>query len=99
MARLRKDSLLAALSGALGKEIVFKQYRDKTIITKFPDMSNAGTSEKQKVRRELFKEAVDYASKINKDPVLKAKYEKKLKKNENVYHFAIKEFFKRRKKA
>lgn len=96
MARLRKNSILEALSGSLGKEIVFKQYADKTVVSKYPDMSKAGTSEKQKAQRELMKEAIAYASRINRDPVLKAKYLKMLKEKESVYRFAIKEFFEKR---
>ena len=59
-------------------------------------MRNAGRSEKQCVQRELLKEATAYASKINRNPVLRAKYEKKIRGKESVYHFAIKEFFEKR---
>jgi hypothetical protein len=98
MARLRKHSLLEALSGALGKEIVIKQYADKTVVSKYPDMSKVKASQRQRAQRELMAQANAYASSINRSPVLRAKYKKKLKAGESVYHFAIKEFFKKRKK-
>lgn len=98
MARLTKNSLLEALTGTLGKQLVFKQYHDKTVVSKCPDMTRVKPSRKQKDQRTLMKKANDYASKINRDPVLRKKYEKKLKKGESIFHRAKKEFFEMRKK-
>ena len=98
MARVTKNSLFEALSGALGKEIVFKQYQDKTVVSRYPDMSKHKATERQKVQRNLMKEANAYASKIKRDPGFKAAYEKKLKPGESVFGYAKKEFFEKRKK-
>jgi hypothetical protein len=99
MARASRHSLFEALSGALGKEIVFKQYKDKTVISKYPDMSKVKASEGQKAQRALLTEATEYASRINRDVRLRVAYQKKIKKDESVYRYAIKEFFEKRRKS
>lgn len=98
MARLNRTSLLNALQGTIGKEIVFKQYADKTVVSKYPDMSKVKKTERQQAQRDLITAANAYASGIKRDPKLRAKYEKKLKPGESVFHKAKKEFFERLKK-
>ena len=90
MARLAADSSLK-LSGKIG-DLVFKNYGDKIVVTRVPDMSRVKPSRKQKNNRNLFKEAVAYAKKINRTPALKQTYFKKIKKGESVYHYTIKEY-------
>jgi long-subunit acyl-CoA synthetase (AMP-forming) len=97
MARLKRNSLFAALQGTIGKEIVFKQYADKVVVSLYPDMSKVKPSELQKLQRNKMKEANAYASAVIRDPKLRAKYEKKLKPGESVFHKAKKEFFEREK--
>jgi hypothetical protein len=87
------DSLLKGLRGALGKQLVVKQWRDKVVVTKYPDMRRVKPSELQKIGRNLFAEAVAYASAINRNPIQKAAYLQKVKDGETVYHYAIKEYF------
>jgi len=60
-------------------------------------MSRVKPSRKQKNNRNLFKEAVAYAKKINRTPALKQTYLKKIKKGESVYHYAIKEYLSKHK--
>jgi hypothetical protein len=55
-------------------------------------MSRVKPSIKQKNNRSVFKEAVAYAKNINRTPVLRQQYLKKIKKGESVYHYAIKEY-------
>lgn len=91
-----KDSLLLnKVKGQIGKQIVVKQYGNKTVITAYPDMSNIKPSKLQKKKRKSFADAVSYAQTILKDPVKKAAYAKKVKKGQTVYHYAIKEFLKK----
>ncbi|MDQ2753030.1 MAG: hypothetical protein M3R72_08405 [Bacteroidota bacterium] len=97
MARLSK-SLLENIRGGLGKQLVFKQYKDKTVVTSYPDMSKVKPSEQQKEGRKLFAEAVAYAKAISQNPVQKAHYQKKVKLGESVYHFALKEYLAKCKK-
>jgi hypothetical protein len=98
MAWLRKGSLLEGLSGTLGKEVVFKQYADKVVVSKYPDMSKVKASVLQKMQRSNMKEANAYVSFVKKDSKLKAYYEKALKPGESVYHKAKKDFFEKLKR-
>lgn len=98
MARVSKNSIFEALSGALGKDIVFKQYADKTVASKYPDMSQVKPSELQKLQRNKMTEANAYASAALRDPKLRKKYEKNLKPGETVFQKAKKDFFENLKK-
>lgn len=97
MARLSK-SLLENIRGGLGKQLVFKKYGDKTVVTSYPDMSKVKPSEQQKESRKVFTEAVAYAKAINSNAQQKAEYAKKVKPGESVYHFALKEYLAQQKK-
>ncbi|NCU05791.1 MAG: hypothetical protein GXC73_17625 [Chitinophagaceae bacterium] len=92
MARTNRNPLLKGLRGQIGKQLVFKQYGKKTVVSKFPDMSHVKASPKQKKIRKGFQKAVAYAQGINNDPVKKAVYAKKVKKGQTVFNYAISEF-------
>ncbi len=97
MARTTNNTLLKQISGHIGKQIVIKQYGDKTVVTKYPDMSKIKPSPLQKEKQKIFAEAVKYAKAINRDPAQKKKYEKKVKKGQSVYHYALKEYLQKNK--
>lgn len=99
MARLKRNSLLGSLQGTIGKEIVFKQYADKVVVSLYPDMSKVKPSELQKLQRNKMKDANAYASAVKRDPILRAQYEKGLKPGETVFHKAKKAFFEEGKKG
>ena len=71
-----KNSTLAAL-GIRGKvgNVVFKKYRNGIVVTKYPDMSHAGCSARQREQRNTFKLAVTKAKAIMKNPELRKYYE------------------------
>lgn len=98
MAKTKQNSLIKGLRGQIGKQLVFKQYGKKTVVTRYPDMSKVVPSDLQKKQRSGFAEAVAYAQTINNDLVTKAKYAKKIKKGKSVFQYAIQEFLKRKKK-
>jgi hypothetical protein len=93
-----KNALLKGLSGTVGKQFVFKQYRGKTVVSQYPDMSNVKPSELQKEKRSLFAEAVKFARSINNNPKQKAVYLKKAEKGQSAYHCALKEYLDKHKK-
>lgn len=97
MAIAYANVLLEGTSGALGKQIVIKNYGGKTVITAYPDMSRVKPSKQQKAGRNVFREAVAYAQAINNDAVKKSAYKKKLKKGQSVYHAAIAEYMRKLK--
>ena len=98
MATLSKDSPLQGARGGIGKQVVVKQYKDKTVVTAYPDMSKVVPSAKQLEQRQVMKEATAYALRIIRDPKQKALYAQKLQPGASVYHAAKKEFFEQLKK-
>lgn len=92
MARTETNALLKGFRGAIGKQIVVKQYGDKIVIAKYPDMKGKKPTANQKMRRRIFKEAIAYAKSILRDPAKKAAYQKKVKKGQQVYHAAVSEY-------
>jgi hypothetical protein len=94
--------LLWMIRGSIGKCFVVKRYRDKkkrkkVVVTRYPDMSGVMASEQQRVRRELFKEAVVYAQWIIGNPERKETFRKTLprKKRKKVYQAAIRLYMSR----
>jgi hypothetical protein len=79
-------------------QIVVKQYADKTVISKYPDMSKVKPSKLQKNNRSLFKEAVAYAIGVNKNPKRKKLYSEKVAPGQSVYHYALREYLANSKK-
>jgi predicted nucleotidyltransferase len=63
------NPLLVGASGKM-KNMVVKQYKDKTVITSVPDMSGRKLSQKQKEANELMRFAIISAKKITADPRL-----------------------------
>jgi len=92
MAYSNTSIILDKVRGAIGKQIVVKQYGNKTVIAAYPDMSNVKSSKLQKLKRKKFAAAIEYARSIVNNPAKKAAYAKKLKKGARVYNSAIKEY-------
>lgn len=98
MAQLTKGSLLNGLSGTIGKELLFKQYKDKVVVSKYPVMRKVKPTELQLLNRQRMKDATAYALSVLRTPELKAAMEKTLHPGETVYHKAKKEYFQSLKK-
>ncbi len=82
------------ISAKLG-DIVIKQYGDKTVVSKYPDMSNIIPSSSQKEKRNRFAEAVAYAKTINSSPIFRNDFLKRNGNVKSVYQSALKEFLSR----
>ena len=92
---ISENLLLKALSGHLGKQIVIKQYGDKTVVTKYPDMSHRKLSPKQLRINEIMFEANYNAKGILGDEVLRNEAQVRLNVPRNkLYTALIKEYFK-----
>lgn len=76
-------------------DIVIKKYGDKTVVSKYPDMSNIIPSDSQKEKRNRFAEAVSYAKTINGSPILRNDFLKRVGDVKSVYQSALKEFLQR----
>ncbi|MDP4265770.1 MAG: hypothetical protein Q8941_24850 [Bacteroidota bacterium] len=92
---ISENLLLKKLSGHLGKQIVFKQYGDKTVVSKYPDMSKRKLSPKQLRIIEIMEEANDVAKGIMADEELRNAAQLRLNVTLNkLYRALIKEYFK-----
>jgi len=101
MAHLKHNSPLHGLRGRVGN-LVFKYYanlnngKGKQVVTKVPDMGGIKPSPLQKLRRDVFAEAVAYARDVKRDPEKRAAYEKILKPGQTVFNAALSSFLKKR---
>jgi hypothetical protein len=80
------------IRGAVGKKFVIKHYKGgRIVMTKFPNMSGVVATEKQSVRRDLFREAVVWAKWIIADEERKLIFKSTLprKKRRKVYQAAL----------
>jgi hypothetical protein len=87
-----KNVIMEHVSGKLADTVVYKQYVDKIVMTRYPNMSNVKHTGKQKAEQSRFQQAVAYAQQVLATPAKKKAYLKKLKKGRTVYHTAIADF-------
>ena len=90
MARVNGNIILEKHSGAIGKQLVYRQFNGKTVVSKYPDRSKVIYTPEQLQYRKIFAIASKYASDIVKDPVKKRAY--KVEPGASVYHTALKDF-------
>lgn len=94
---ISKDNIVThSLSGKLGN-VIFKNYGDKTVISKYPDMSRVVKSDKQLENQELFSAAHHYAKRMMADPVKKLAFIKTIPKGKMAYHAAVSKYLKENK--
>ena len=92
---ISENILLKKLSGHIGRQLVVKQYGDKTIISKYPDMSRRKLSPKQIRVNEIMLEANAEAKRILADENLRNDAQVRLNVTRNkLYTSLIKEYFK-----
>lgn len=92
---ISENVLLRKLSGHLGKQLVFKQYGDKTIVSAYPDMSRRKLSTGQKRVNTIMREANDEAKRIMADEELRRAAQVRLDVTSNkLYTALISEYFK-----
>jgi hypothetical protein len=97
---ISENLFLKELSGHIGKQLVIKKYGDKTVVSKYPDMSKRKLSPKQKKVNETMEEANYHAKKIIADDELRDAALVRLNVMRNkLYHALIKEYFKTREEA
>ncbi|GJH40878.1 hypothetical protein RCZ04_14280 [Capnocytophaga sp. HP1101] len=66
--------LVKDLKGEVGKTLIFRNVKGRTIVARSPRPSKSAPSAAQAKQRELFKEAVRYAQQVMKTPDKKAFY-------------------------
>lgn len=86
------NPLLTGASGKI-KNLVVKQYKDKTVITAVPDMSGRKLSQKQKDVNERMQMAITAAKHVTADPRLKQRACEMLQVESNkVFRAIVKQF-------
>jgi len=86
------NPLLMGASGKI-KNLVVKQYKDKTVITSVPDMSHRKLSQKQKEANEQMQMAIIAAKGVTEDPRLKQRACEMLKVAPNkVFRAIVRQF-------
>ena len=94
---ISKDNIVThSLSGKVGN-VIFKNYGDKTVISKYPDMSKVKKSAKQLENQDLFSDAHHYAKSIIADPAKKLAFIKTIPKGKMAYHAAVSKYLKENK--
>lgn len=80
--------------GHVGRQFVFKQYGDRTLITKYPDMSKRVLSEKQLKNNRLMEEANAAAREIIGNEAQRCAAQVRLNVTSNkLYTSLIREYF------
>jgi len=93
MAQVKKNFIIKGLSGRIGKNMVFKNYGSKTVVSAYPDMSKVKLSAKQKKENKRFKEAMTYARSQMSDPDSKSAYKSKTTGLQKPHNLAIADFY------
>ena len=92
---ISESLIFKTVSGHLGKQIVFKQYGNTTVVSKYPDMSKRKLSPKQLRVNETMLEANFNAKSIMADEALRTAAQVRLNVTRNkLYTSLIKEYFK-----
>lgn len=96
MAISKNNIVTDSLSGKVGN-VIFKNYHNKTVISKHPDMSRVVKSVKQLENQNKFRDAHFYAKGIMADPVKKLAFIKTIPKGKMAYHAAVSKYLKENK--
>jgi hypothetical protein len=89
-----RNILLMNASGHIDKQVVFKRYGDKTVISGYPNMSKVKRSDKQKRMNDMMEAANKAAHNILYDDKLKMEAQVRLNVTSNkLYTALVREFF------
>ena len=95
MAKSRDNVVMQGASGRIGKNLVFRQRGDQTIIARPPRIPvDRVMTAKQVVVQNKFYDATQYAKEVMEDDDLKAEYKRKTNINQSAYNLAFKDYFK-----
>lgn len=94
MAKSKDNIVMQGASGRIGRNLVFRQRGDQTIIAKTPRIpTDRVMTAKQVVVQNKFYDATQYAKSVMLDDDLKAMYKKKANVNQSAYNVAFKDYF------
>jgi hypothetical protein len=91
-----ESSLFGNIKGHIGKQIVFKKYGDRIVISKYPTFNKKRDRKKlsmlKKLKEKNFKDAMVYARKLLMDPNVKKAYAARATGMQNAHNVAVKEY-------
>lgn len=95
MGKVKENLLTKGFSGGIGEEIVFRQYRNRTIFSKRPKKSSTVTPDQQEARSH-FQQAVYYAKTVLLNPTIREDYKTRAKEAglPSAYVAAVTDFLK-----
>jgi hypothetical protein len=96
MARMKGNIATEGISGRVG-QLLFKQYGDKTVVSRVPDMSRRKLTEKQREANLQFRFANRWANYILKDPEKYEYYRSIATGGKNARNMAVSEYMRMRK--
>ncbi len=95
MAKLNSNMLVKGARGHVGRQFVYKQRANQTVIAKMPEVNkNLIASQEQITVRDQFTAAVVYAKGAMGDPLLKSEYQKKANASRTAYNIAFRDYLK-----
>ncbi len=71
---IQTSTLFRGFSGSINRQLLFRQFAGKTVVSKFPDRSTVVYSERQKREQKNFSDAVSFARVVIADEALKQVY-------------------------
>ena len=89
MATQSKNVIMQGVKGAIGKQVVFRDYGEKRVVSIYPDMSKRKLSPKQVRRNEIMQEANIKVSEIKADEQLRNAAQLRLNVTSNKLHHAL----------
>jgi hypothetical protein len=97
---ISENPMFKKTSGHVGKSVVFKQYGEKTVVSKYPDMSKRKLSEKQVAMNETFMGAIYTAKHILANEELRNAAQIRLNVTRNkLYSALIREYIQNEREA
>src|ERR1044072_5733031 len=95
MAIIKNNPLVKGASGKVAGDIVYKQYYDKTVLSKVPDMSKRVLSKKQVECNDKMIDANVFASWVyeSEERKIKARIQLKLPPHKSLFHALVKGYF------
>jgi hypothetical protein len=91
MTIVKENFMTTGLSGKYDNKVVFRQWKGRTIFAKPPRKQEKATPN-QLTQKELFLDAVDYATVAMTDPDLKEAYRKMAPYGASAYNMAVADF-------
>lgn len=94
MAKGNGNLLLQNFSGQLGKQFVVKQYKNKIVISAYPNIKKKKPTALASLYQSRFNDAVKYTRTILQNPELKAEYAAKLEPGQRVCDYLMSAYLK-----